>query len=634
MSPARVMSRLGSVALAISAAAWLGACTDIVYRDRPPFTPPPDATSGFLGFFDVATEQTNCGNCHVEHQANWAGTKHAAAWGALQAIGQSGNAACVGCHTVNENGNLTPGPAGYNKVQDAAYHNVQCENCHGPGFTHVQTPDANTAPLASIHVDTTQNPATAVAAGSCAACHQDTHHPQWEEWRQSMHGRMGRHNDEELCLQCHSGQGALTAWGVTANYKEKNAINEGISCAVCHDPHDATNPGQLRYPISSNNQDQQLCMKCHNRRTAPLVLDSTRAKDDPTGFSGSNSPHAPQGAVLMATAGYQNLNYLDPAVLSPSSHGQIAKNPTLCAGCHLYSFPATDDAGNPVTVTGHLFRPIPCYIPGGTVPTDTIRNCAYTTAERSFRSCAQAGCHGDEATAAQVLSVARSRIQTLTAALWVNSGTSSGIDVNDKGIIAAILKNTDSLRGTVSNLSLQVKTAALAGATTIDLYTTSATVLSGRLAPKNTFKIGSDPTLYTVQNTDTAKSQAITGVQISPALAQAAAVNTKVTVYYLGPLFANDRVITPVDGAEWNVRAFGEDSLGNILSGSTTDRSHTVHNPFFAEAMLRANIAELTALYGSQPWFPAPPPAIAAILRGPLGAKGSGSSQAPRVSSK
>jgi predicted CXXCH cytochrome family protein len=398
-----------------------------------------------------------------------------------------------------------------------------------------------------------------------------------------------------------------------------NAVNEGITCAVCHDPHDNTNPGQLRYPLSSNNQDQQLCMKCHNRRTAPLILDSTRAVDDPAGFSGSNSPHGPQGAVLMATAGYQNLNYLDPAVLSPSSHGQIAKNPTLCAGCHVYSFPGTDDVGNAVTVTGHLFRPIPCYIPGGTVPTDTIKNCAYTVAERSFKSCAQAGCHGDEATAAQILSVARSRIQTLTAALWVNSGTSSGIDVNDKGIIAAILKNTDSLRGTVSNLSLQVKTAALAGATTIDLYTTSATVLSGRLAPKNTFKIGSDPTLYTVQNTDTAKSQAITGVQISPALTQAAAVNTKVTVYYLGPLFANDRVITPVDGAEWNVRAFGEDSLGNILSGSTTDRSHTVHNPFFAEAMLRANIAELTALYGSQPWFPAPPPALQAIMRGPLG---------------
>jgi predicted CXXCH cytochrome family protein len=608
------------------------ACTDVVYRDRPPFTAPKDAASGFLGFFDASTEQTNCGNCHVEHQAKWKGTKHAGAWATLQAIGQSGNAGCVGCHTVNENGNLTAGPAGYNKVQDAAYHNVQCENCHGPGFDHVQTPDANTAPLASIHVDTTKNAAAAVATGSCAACHQDSHHPQWEEWRQSMHARMGTHTTEELCLQCHSGQGALTAWGVTANYKEKNAVNEGITCAVCHDPHDSTNPGQLRYPLASTDNTKQLCMKCHWRRTVPIVLDSTRAPDDPAGFSGSNSPHGPQGAVLLAQAGYQNLNYLDPVVLTPSSHGQIAKNPTLCAGCHVYSYPATDDAGNAVTATGHLFRPIPCYIPGGTVPTDTIRNCAYTTAERSFKSCAQAACHGDEATAAALLSLARTRIQTLTASLWVNNGVGAGsstssIDTLDGGILPAIYKATFLQRGTISNLSLQVKTAAIAGATTIDLNTASATVLSGFVSPTNTFKIAGDGTLYTIQNKVTAASQSLTGVQISPALAQAAAAGTKVTVIYLGPLVANDRVITPVDGAEWNVRAFGEDANGVFMPGgngtpaSTTDRSHTVHNPFYAEAMLRANIAELTALYGSQPWFPAPSTGLRAIMSSPLGGK-------------
>jgi predicted CXXCH cytochrome family protein len=635
MHASSIKSRLGTLALALCTVAWLGACTDTVteFVTRPPFNPPPDSTSGFLGFFDAATEQTTCGNCHVETQADWKGTKHAGAWAALEAIGQSGNAGCVGCHTVNENGNLTPGPAGYSKVQDAAYHNVQCENCHGPGYNHVQTPDAGTAPLASIHVDTTKNPATAVAAGSCAACHQDTHHPQWEEWRQSLHASMGRHNDEELCLQCHSGQGALTAWGNTAAYKEQNAINEGITCAVCHDPHDSTNAGQLRYPLASTDPSKQLCMKCHWRRTEPIILDSTRAPDDPAGFNGSNSPHAPQGAVLLAQAGYRNMNYLDPAVLSPSSHGQLGKNPKLCAGCHVYSYPATDDAGNAVTVSGHLFRPIPCFGSDG-LPTDTIRNCGYTTTDRSFKSCAQAQCHGDEGTAALLLSVVRGRIKPLTAALWVNSGVGAGssanaIDTLDGGIIPAIYKATFSQRGTISNLTLQVKTAAAAGATTIDLYTTSATVLSGRLAPGNEFRIANDLTVYRVQNTVTAASQSLTGVQILPALAQAAAVNLKVTFYYLGPLVANDRVVTPVDGAEWNVRAFGEDANGVFLPGGTgtpssnTDRSHTVHNPFYAEAMLRANIAELTALYGSQPWFPAPSAAVRAILASPLGGKAS-----------
>ena len=66
-----------------------------------------------------------------------------------------------------------------------------------------------------------------------------------------MHANMGRHNDEPYCEQCHSGQGALTAWGVTAAYKEMGAVNEGITCAVCHDPHGSPNPAQLRCPISS-----------------------------------------------------------------------------------------------------------------------------------------------------------------------------------------------------------------------------------------------------------------------------------------------------------------------------------------------------------------------------------------------
>src|SRR5512143_2820411 len=320
MSHSRVRSLLGTLVLSLATVLWLGGCTDIVYRDRPPFNPPPDAASGFLGYFDVATQQTNCGNCHVEHQADWKGTKHAQAGANLQALPPPADkSSCVGCHSVSENGNLATGPAGYLKVADKAYQDVQCENCHGPGFDHVQSPDGGTAPLASIHVDTTQTGAEALAAGSCAACHQDTHHPFWEEWRQSLHARMGRHNDEPLCLQCHSGQGALAAWGVTAAYKEENAINDGITCAVCHDPHNDANPGQLRYPLSSTDVSQQLCMKCHNRRSVPIAMDSSRAEEDPQGKNGSNSPHAPQGPVLLASAGYQNRTYLDPTVAQTSS---------------------------------------------------------------------------------------------------------------------------------------------------------------------------------------------------------------------------------------------------------------------------------------------------------------------------
>ncbi|HWA14791.1 MAG TPA: hypothetical protein VG817_00055, partial [Gemmatimonadales bacterium] len=45
----------------------LAGCTDTntVFRDRPPFNPPPDSIAGFLGYYNDSTKQTTCGNCHV-----------------------------------------------------------------------------------------------------------------------------------------------------------------------------------------------------------------------------------------------------------------------------------------------------------------------------------------------------------------------------------------------------------------------------------------------------------------------------------------------------------------------------------------------------------------------------------------
>lgn len=604
----------------------LGACTNekLVYVNRQ-FNPPADSKNGFLGYFDVASQQTSCGNCHVEHQAEWKGTKHAAAWADLQAQAQPADkSSCVGCHSVSPQGNLAPSPSGYTLVQSTSYHDVQCENCHGPGVDHATTPDAGTAPLAHISADT-----GSLSAGTCGACHQGTHHPFVEEWKQSIHALNGRHADEEECQECHTGQGALKAWGVTSAYvgsgdpiTTANAL--GITCAVCHDPHDATNTAQLRWPLETNDPSQNLCMKCHYRRTEPLALDSTRALSP----GGSNSPHAPQGATLIGEVGYQNPNYLDPVLVSvakSASHGNLAKNPKLCAGCHLYSFPAVNDAGVASTVTGHLFRPIPCYGPDG-LPTDSIKNCAYvpgtpgTAGGRSFKACAQSGCHLGESEAAGLLAVARGRIQTLTAALLVNTGSSANsIDTLDSGIIPAVLRNTWSQRGTLNNLSLLANGAFLLGDSIINL---DAATVTGKLAAGNTIRIGT--TVYTITADVTAATNKLTGVHISPPLTVALADNTPVYVMYMAPLLAGDRVITAMDGAEFNVRTFGENANGDfVIASGNTDRSHTVHNPFLAEALLRANIEELTALYGSQPWFPVISPAAKAILAGPVGATGS-----------
>src|SRR5687768_3661714 len=196
-------------------------CTDekIVFRE--PFNPPPDAASGFLGYFTTSDKQTTCGNCHVGHQTDWVTTRHADAYATL-AENPGSQDFCFTCHTVNESGNEVSEASGWSVVQDTAYHDVQCESCHGPGADHVEVPDAGNEPLASIA-------ASVDATDGCAECHNGTHHPFVEEWSESKHATpqasvISRDPAEAAsCTPCHTAQGALQAWGVNVEYVEKDA---------------------------------------------------------------------------------------------------------------------------------------------------------------------------------------------------------------------------------------------------------------------------------------------------------------------------------------------------------------------------------------------------------------------------
>ncbi|MBW8773421.1 MAG: hypothetical protein JF590_09050, partial [Gemmatimonadetes bacterium] len=99
---------------ALLATLIVGACTETQFVERDPVNPPPDAASGFVGYFDASTKLTTCGNCHVTTQKQWETTAHASAWAALPT---NPPAYCASCHTVNENGNSVDTAAGYNKVK-------------------------------------------------------------------------------------------------------------------------------------------------------------------------------------------------------------------------------------------------------------------------------------------------------------------------------------------------------------------------------------------------------------------------------------------------------------------------------------------------------------------------------------
>ena len=209
------------------------------------------------------------------------------------------------------------------------------------------------------------------------------------------------------CLDCHSAQGALKAWGIRADYIEKDAAPSehlGIVCAVCHDPHGSPNSGQLRFPIDVPSQEQNLCVKCHHKRAEPETQAATL-----------RGPHSPEGPLLLGEgAGWFPPNFQPEVDRILSTHGSDA-NPRLCATCHVAKFTVTDQATGDFVfnATGHLFNAIPCVDAQG-IPTPA-QDCAVT--ERTFVGCTTSGCHGSVEAARSAFLTANQRILDLTTEL-------------------------------------------------------------------------------------------------------------------------------------------------------------------------------------------------------------------------
>jgi predicted CXXCH cytochrome family protein len=436
------VSRWLSTAIGLFA---LAACTNekIVFKTREPFNPPADSVNGFLGYYTIDDKTTTCGNCHVGQQATWVGTKHASAWADLTGAVANPPQVCRNCHSVTQLGNAVPDSvnAGYAAVPDSTYFDVQCESCHGPGYTHVQGPNLTNTPLARIAVPT--DTALAVKSATCAACHNDTHHPFVEEWSQSGHaGVITEAATNASCQACHEARGVLKAWGVVTNYVEKNDVVTVTSalptvCAVCHDPHADRNTGQLRWPIDNPDPSQNLCMKCHNRRASP-------PSNSPRG------PHAPQGSVVLGTAGWWGVNFVDTVF---ATHGNATVNPRLCAGCHVNAITVTDTAGNfAFQSVGHLFSPDPCLVNGQPTGGTCARpgDPGYVSGTRAFTGCQAAGCHNSPTQAENAMASQRAVVGALTDALWNDAdgdevmfdtlpgGKFSAFDPGDTGLLTQL----------------------------------------------------------------------------------------------------------------------------------------------------------------------------------------------------
>jgi predicted CXXCH cytochrome family protein len=381
------------VLLCILTAMLVAGCGErVVFRERDLLMDLPAGSGGFVGYSNPETKLTVCGNCHVTQNNQWRTTAHANAFGAAAELAPAQAELCAVCHGVSHIGNDTQDAGGWPATRHARFQDVQCESCHGPGETHVRNPDGGTANamLARINAGVDMN-------GTCAECHSGFHHPFVEEWAISGHGRViASPAGRAECASCHEGKAALQAFGVLAEYRERGTAGHiAITCAVCHDPHRSTHEGQLRFSIRVPDEQQNLCMRCHNKRGGPEFTAQNRG------------PHSPEGPMLLGEAGWWPPNMpLQPGERIVTTHGSQA-NPRMCAGCHMQQFQVTDQATGTITMntTGHLFEAIPCLDAQG----HPVRgNCSLQ--QRTFRTCTGAGCHGSENAARSAVIVVRLRI--------------------------------------------------------------------------------------------------------------------------------------------------------------------------------------------------------------------------------
>ncbi|HWH70486.1 MAG TPA: hypothetical protein VNT26_13950 [Candidatus Sulfotelmatobacter sp.] len=234
--------------------------------------------------------------------------------------------------TVLTNGNWAAMPDALKNVS-----NIQCENCHGPGSEHAYS-------LGDVtRISKTLNET------ACSQCHDaKTHHIKSPEWKLSKHAIATREPSGSAgCVGCHTASGyaaRMSGAPATTGY-------EAITCAACHDPHDAKNVNQLRVvgpqtlmdgvTTITNIDKAGLCISCHLSRRNGYWYASTNSASSTFG------PHeGPQADMLVGANAYTY-----GKVIPSSAHRDVIED--ACVTCHMQATTTTDAAF--LKAGGHTF---------------------------------------------------------------------------------------------------------------------------------------------------------------------------------------------------------------------------------------------------------------------------------------
>lgn len=254
---------------------------------------------------------------------------------------------CLACHTVGYDDTPSAANDGFDDVQQevgwqfpttlqtgnwdalkltypklAQRGNIQCESCHGPG---------------SEHKGVKAGIAVSLDASACGYCHEKDPYlggRKNTQWKNSLHAiGVASASTSTSCNRCHSG------WGFIDRIDKKPQADwrlgsPQISCAVCHDPHNADLPKQVRslqdvtlgdsVTVVNYGGKGKVCMQCHISRR-----DAVDYSNDPANLNTRFGPHHSNQADMID--GSNAINYGIP--IGTSGHKFAA--PDLCVTCHM-----------------------------------------------------------------------------------------------------------------------------------------------------------------------------------------------------------------------------------------------------------------------------------------------------------
>ena len=253
---------------------------------------------------------------------------------------------------------------------------IGCESCHGPLADHKSTADPKKAGVS-------------LSADVCNVCHDGARrHSLGTFFNLSKHA-LPPSEPGVTCQPCHTGSGFLyfldhnkDTTGISATWNASTDGMTSITCQICHDPHSAANPFQLRtitlkgdslrngyiLPANLRTGTGLLCANCHSSRYS--VKKRVTSSAPYYGFVNRFGPHEnPQADMFFGTNGYQ---YGDESFTGLTTHTGLEGG---CATCHMQDRKNSLDGGGNMLPNHSFSMSDTTFAGNGYKPTDVCGSC-------------------------------------------------------------------------------------------------------------------------------------------------------------------------------------------------------------------------------------------------------------------